>query len=139
MCWMTWRAISGGPWVEALPPDREAPEDAMVDANYKFRAFRRSRRGKGWQGHVRVRVRLAQLQPLYRWYLRQAGGVSRTKHSTDVESPPPSSRVCMNSHPVGKSARHAPMSVRVVVLNDPAARWRCPGGRISSWTTRCRG
>ena len=54
-------------------------EDAMVDASYKFRAWRRGRRGKGWQGHVRVRVRLAQLQPLYRWYLRQAGGGLQNK------------------------------------------------------------
>ena len=36
----------------------------------------------------------------------QAGGVLRTGHSTDVESPPSPPRVCMSIHPEGKSCSH---------------------------------
>ena len=51
--------------------------------------------------------------------LDPAWGLLRTKHSTDVESPPPPPRVCMSIHPEGKSCS----DLRgVLVLNDPPAR-----------------
>jgi len=46
-------------------------------------------------------------------------GINENQHSTSVESPPPP-RVCMSTHPEGKSRS---ISVRVLVLNDPPARW----------------
>ena len=53
-----------------------------------------------------------------------AGGALRTQqHSTDGESspPPPPPRVCMSIHPEGKPCGQRPISVRVLVLKDPAA------------------
>jgi len=50
-------------------------------------------------------------------------------HSTDVESPPPPppQRVCMSIHPKGS---HAPISDRVLVINDPTGRRTC----ARTWT-----
>ena len=60
-------------WLEALAPGKQASEQEMADANFQLRTWRRLNRnkGRGWRGHVRVRAKLARLQPLYRWYLRQ--------------------------------------------------------------------
>jgi hypothetical protein len=51
-------------------------------------------------------------------------GVVENNHSTDIESPPPSPRVCMRVDPEGD---HAPISDRALVLNDPPVRlkYRC--------------
>jgi hypothetical protein len=59
---------------------------------------------------------------------RESGrGVNENKHATDVEYHPPPMRVCISIHPRPKVSR-APISVRVLVLNDPPVRVRCGGG-----------
>jgi len=106
---------------------------------------------------VRCQASMEVLAPVPRG-VAKAGGLETTPHPTDVDSPPPlppppppRSRVCMGFH--GKLTRncaHVPRStfslyhfitfftsVRVLVLNDPAARWGS-GGRRST-ATRGRG
>jgi len=44
------------------------------------------------------------------------------KHSTDIAQSKPSQRICMSSHlPDSLQVGHTPISVRVLVVNDPPA------------------
>jgi len=53
-------------------------------------------------------------------------GVIESKHSNDVESPPPLPRVCMSMHPDGNSCSNLS---RVLILKGPPAR---PAGVLHS-------
>ena len=47
-------------------------------------------------------------------------GAIESKHSTEVESSPPPPHFCTSIHPDGEPCTDL---VRVLVLNDPPARW----------------